>query len=373
MTHIALVHPNETVRISVRHLLDKCDLFKRYPTLAGPSYRIASSVALHDFREFVSALEGETIPVTSENEVGLRHLCEEFGFSDLLLPTPTSQKDISYRLTALESSYSKLTSLPTKITSIQNDIDRLRSEVQTFSQRLDTQFQSLRDSVDDEFERVYSDFPDPYYGGPPRVVGGGPAVRGRSSSKRISPSTPDIASIKSKILVDFPEIFSQFRGKTFQLLWDGHPGDFKGSSFHQSCNNKANTLTIMRDSDGNVFGGFTPAMWVRVPWTCTNHCKEDESGESWLFTLVNPHGLPPRKFPLKLEQKHRALYCQSTYGPAFGGEECELAISEGTRMKGVIGKAGPIGEVYSNDTGNPTPLTQRQAFELDYVEVFQIM
>ena len=40
---------------------------------------------------------------------------------------------------------------------------------------------------------------------------------------------------------------------------------------------------------------------------------------SFLFSLVNPSGLPPTKIPLKAGQEGNAIYCNSGYGLTFGG------------------------------------------------------
>ena len=40
---------------------------------------------------------------------------------------------------------------------------------------------------------------------------------------------------------------------------------------------------------------------------------------SFLFSLVNPSSLPPTKMPLMAGQESYAIYCNSGYGPTFGG------------------------------------------------------
>jgi hypothetical protein len=59
------------------------------------------------------------------------------------------------------------------------------------------------------------------------------------------------------------------------------------------------------DTDGNVFGGFTPVKWESREWEGdgSNCLKGDNSRRSLLFTLTNPHGVPPRKLALKKEHQ----------------------------------------------------------------------
>ena len=40
---------------------------------------------------------------------------------------------------------------------------------------------------------------------------------------------------------------------------------------------------------------------------------------SFLFSLVNPNCLPPTKMPLIAGKEDNAIYCNSGYGPTFGG------------------------------------------------------
>jgi hypothetical protein len=72
---------------------------------------------------------------------------------------------------------------------------------------------------------------------------------------------------------------------------------------------------VVVNTDGNVFGGFTLLKWKSdAKW------KRDDSLRSFLFTLTNPHGVPPKKVALKEEQKHCAIYCISEFCAVFGWE-----------------------------------------------------
>ena len=41
--------------------------------------------------------------------------------------------------------------------------------------------------------------------------------------------------------------------------------------------------------------------------------------DAFLFSLVNPSGLPPTKMALRAGQEGNAIYCNGSYGPTFGG------------------------------------------------------
>jgi hypothetical protein len=60
------------------------------------------------------------------------------------------------------------------------------------------------------------------------------------------------------IVLDFPEIFAEFRGTQFSCRWRGGRDGFNARDFHSRCDGHANTLTVITDSYGDIFGGFTP-------------------------------------------------------------------------------------------------------------------
>jgi hypothetical protein len=58
------------------------------------------------------------------------------------------------------------------------------------------------------------------------------------------------------------------------------------------------TITVIQDTDGNVFGGFTPVEWKSQEWNgiggTGNSCpKADDSLKDFLFRLKNPQNIAP--------------------------------------------------------------------------------
>jgi hypothetical protein len=122
-------------------------------------------------------------------------------------------------------------------------------------------------------------------------------------SERIAP--PPSPSFHSRIISDFSEIFAEFRGRRFSLLWHGNLDGFGGKRFHRRCDGHANTLIVLLDTEGNTFGGL-----ARVEWESgSDYCKADHSKKSFLFTPKNPHNLPATRFALKAEWKEQAIVC----------------------------------------------------------------
>jgi hypothetical protein len=170
----------------------------------------------------------------------------------------------------------------------------------------------------------------------------------------------------SLIISGIPEIFAQFPGKRILLLWRGNPDGFSCGDIHARCDEHANTLTVILDTDGNVFGGFTPVDWES---RTSNYTKADNSLRSFLFTLKNPHNIPARRFALKAEEKSSAIGCDSEWGPYFG---CDIGVSSDCN-------AGSwsyisLGRDYTNDTGldGRTVFTGSYRFQVKEIEVFEI-
>jgi hypothetical protein len=207
-----------------------------------------------------------------------------------------------------------------------------------------------------------------------------PAVPSTPSASPASPLKADafdelraeIGSLKawqygfsSLIVADFPALFAEFRGKRFLLLWRGGRDGFRVRDFHRRCDGHANTLTLIEDTEGNIFGGFTP-----VKWDSNSNGKPDPSLKSFLFTLKNPHNFPARTFALKDEAKDRAIMCDSSLGPYFCGGigvcgNCNANAGSYTYS---------FGNSYANDTGldEKTFFTGSEYFKVKEIEVFEI-
>jgi uncharacterized coiled-coil protein SlyX len=172
----------------------------------------------------------------------------------------------------------------------------------------------------------------------------------------------------SKIISDFPEIFAQFRGKRFTLLWRGSRDGFGARDFHSRCDGHRNTLTLILDVGGSIFGGFTPVAWDSGGGG--SGYRADPSGTSFLFTLKNPHNFPAKTFALKSEEKAKAIDCRSSYGPCFGFDIWVTNNCNGTYDSDSL----TFGASYNNDTGLKKErfFTGAGNFKVQEIEVFEI-
>jgi hypothetical protein len=179
--------------------------------------------------------------------------------------------------------------------------------------------------------------------------------------------------LDSRIISVFPDIFAEFRGKKFSLLWRGSRDGFGAQRFHERCDGHGNTVTLIEDTDGNTFGGFTPLEWesrVHNGWEGQrdNRFKGDDSERTFIFTLKNPHNIPARKFRLKPEQKHRAIFPWIERGPHFW----DIAIYDNCNRN--TSNNIELDDSYINDTGvnKYDVMTGSRYFRVKEIEVFEL-
>jgi hypothetical protein len=197
----------------------------------------------------------------------------------------------------------------------------------------------------------------------------------RCTVERITRPPPP--PLDSQIISDFPEIFAEFRRKRFSLLWRGSRDGFKAQDFHIRCDGHGNTLTMILDTKGNIFGGFTPVKWESRVWNRKtgnddNCFKPDDSLKSFVFTLKNPHNISARRFGLKSEMKHQAILCDSDRGPIFGYYPSNIYVCDNCSTNTFSSTF--LGRTYTNDTGlnNDIVFTGSSNFRVKEIEVFRI-
>ena len=74
-------------------------------------------------------------------------------------------------------------------------------------------------------------------------------------------------------------------------------------SFHNLCDNKGPTLTLIESSTGFIIGGYTPLKW-------DNYSSWKNDNETFLFSLSN------NKIFIKKKLEY-SIYCDEKYGPWF--------------------------------------------------------
>jgi hypothetical protein len=173
-----------------------------------------------------------------------------------------------------------------------------------------------------------------------------------------------IISIESTILSTKPKVFDEFEGKQFRLLYRGSRDGFAASNFHNKCDSKSNTVTIIMTTKGFIFGGFSP-----LAWDSSNQWKVDNSRQSFVFSIHNPHNITDKKF--SLTNPTYAICCSSSYGPWFGGGD-DFRVADGGNNN--ASSYTNLGHSYANDTGiaGNQFFTGEYNFTVKEIEVFQV-
>ena len=104
---------------------------------------------------------------------------------------------------------------------------------------------------------------------------------------------------------------------TLSLLYRGSRDGFGAADFHAKCDDKGATVTIVKSTEGCIFGGYSDQSWVG------GGCWKSSS-RAFLFSIVNPAGLAPMKLPLTGTHNGEAVYCNSSYGPCFGEYDFDI-------------------------------------------------
>ncbi|XP_015778011.1 PREDICTED: fibrillin-1-like [Acropora digitifera] len=103
------------------------------------------------------------------------------------------------------------------------------------------------------------------------------------------------------------------------LCWRASLHGWATATFHSLCNNKGPTVTIVKDTNNSIFGGYTSISWeTSLLW------KNDS--KAFLFSLKNPTN-NPRKL---LQIDNKSLYSVDHYvhyGPSFGRSDLLIRLS----------------------------------------------
>ncbi len=134
-----------------------------------------------------------------------------------------------------------------------------------------------------------------------------PQVASSSDSKKLYRDTK-ILSVNSQIELNK---LSGYDNQQWQLIYRASRDGYTAKVFHQSCDGCFPTMCVIRSKNGFIFGGFTS-----VPWSSINQDIWDTS--AFLFTLKNPHGIKPTKYPIFERAVEFALDHNLNKGPTFG-------------------------------------------------------
>ena len=158
-------------------------------------------------------------------------------------------------------------------------------------------------------------------------------------------------------------------GKTEQpkLLYRASRDGWAAADFHRMCDDKGATITVVKNSDGYIFGGYTDVAWG------TNHSFKSSS-VSFLYSLKDHAGIGPVKMPMKITKRLFAVYHHPNNGPGFGFGSRSFDLSICTNANYSATSESNIGNTYElpANCANSFFLTGTRKFQVSEYEVFCI-
>ena len=96
------------------------------------------------------------------------------------------------------------------------------------------------------------------------------------------------------------------------LIYRGTRDGFGSEDFHRKCDCVAKTVTIVKTTNGNIFGGYTD-----LPWSSHNTGIDHIDNNAFIFSLVNEKNQP---FISMSKNQEGYINCYSHTGPIFGNK-----------------------------------------------------
>ena len=156
-------------------------------------------------------------------------------------------------------------------------------------------------------------------------------------------------------------------GRKWSLLYQGSRDGFEATDFHSHCDYKRNTLTIVKSTSGNIFGGFTNAQW--------NPNEPRQFGNiAFIFSLVNKEN-KPLLFEKTSNDRNCSIYSLNQRGPIFGGGyDIYISDSSNTNSSSYsnLGFSYTHPEYTNGSDRTKTILAGTHSFQVEEIEVFQM-
>jgi hypothetical protein len=107
----------------------------------------------------------------------------------------------------------------------------------------------------------------------------------------------------------------------WSLIYRASRDGRSAEAFHTKCDNKSKTLTVVKTTEGYIFGGY-----AEQAWDSSNQFKFDPNAV--MFTLVNLSSVPDITFEWESINDTKGIYCHSSYGPTFLDKQENLSLPD---------------------------------------------
>lgn len=141
-------------------------------------------------------------------------------------------------------------------------------------------------------------------------------------------------------------------------------------TFHTKCDSQGPTITVIYNTKGTVYGGYTSQSWLGAG---AEFGAYDE--KAFLFQVRYDGKSVNKKFPIKADRYANATSCQHSFGPVFGRGEPAMPFFTGkvNASNGVFtltgGKISNVYDMKSTDiaafTNNTVDVNDLEVYKVD--------
>ena len=141
-------------------------------------------------------------------------------------------------------------------------------------------------------------------------------------------------------------------------------GTSSATTFHYYCDGVSPTVTIVMDTQGHKFGGYTTSTWNE---SCTgpSHARDQDA---FIFNLT-------RK--IKYNQPNKfgkySIYRHKSYGPTFGGGNNGYNLYLANGCTGNTSSYTYVDQSYKTDNWNLINSSGSVSFQVSYYEVYRVV
>ena len=167
--------------------------------------------------------------------------------------------------------------------------------------------------------------------------------------------------------------------KEINLIYRGSRDGFLAKNFHEKCDYKGETFSIIKSTKGYIFGGYTKINWESTKWNGQrgeNNCsRRDGDGDEFAYTLKNPHDFKPTKYNIKNEWKNHSICCDVNLGPIYGCNDIRIENNCNTKwnyFKFYDFSPGEYCFEYNNGKNRLT-FTGEYNYKVEEIEIYQIL
>ena len=160
-------------------------------------------------------------------------------------------------------------------------------------------------------------------------------------------------------------LYSIVSASTGLLLYKASRDGFSAKAFHDRCDGKENTVTIIRNNLDYIFGGFTTARW-----SSDSYYKADP--KAFIFSLRRNGTSSSYKLTINIVDQ--AIYSNSHYGPMFGAS-VDIRIESNSNIGGGSSQISRYNHpTYPSGSNSTTFLTGGSlgSWVTTEIEIFQI-